>query len=296
MCTISSNVVTFVGAGTCTLDANQAGNTDYAAASQVTQSFSVSALTILSVQPPSSGRATFEGTGSSGSTAVTVTVCNEDVFPCPSGHVVTSVSTSTSPGNPWTTGRSSNVFTTNDQYYAQAAEGSVTSAVFPFVYESTEPEPENVSLANNGTSGMANAGDTATVTFSEPLDASTICGAWANNGTTQSISDATLSLSASSSDSQLTVTSSATCGSTLNFGTVLTESGYASTTATFTNSTITWNPTTYTLTFTLGTQSGGTVRNGEVNSTPEYTADAQMTDLSGNAAYTSPVTGTSSRF
>ena len=296
VCTVSSNVVSFVGAGTCTLDANQAGNTDYAAASQVTQSFSVSALTILSVQPPSTGRAKFKGTGSSGSTAVTVTICNENVFPCPSGHVVTSVATGTSPGNPWTTGNSSNALTANIQYFAQATEGPATSAAFPFVYESAEPEPENVTLANSGTAGTANPGDTATVTFSEPLDASTICGAWVNDGTTQSIADATLSLSSSAINSQLTVSSSATCGSTLNFGTVLTEKGYASSTATFTNSTVTWNPTTYTLTFTLGTQSGGTLRTGEAAVAPQYTADPQMTDLSGNAAFTGSITGTSSRF
>jgi hypothetical protein len=33
--------VSFIGAGTCTIDANQAGNTDYTAAEQVTQTFLV---------------------------------------------------------------------------------------------------------------------------------------------------------------------------------------------------------------------------------------------------------------
>jgi hypothetical protein len=41
-CSVSSGVVTFIGAGTCTLDFNDPGNTDYVAASQVTQSFTVS--------------------------------------------------------------------------------------------------------------------------------------------------------------------------------------------------------------------------------------------------------------
>jgi hypothetical protein len=41
VCTVASNTVTFVGAGTCTLDANQAGNTNYLAAPQVQQSFTV---------------------------------------------------------------------------------------------------------------------------------------------------------------------------------------------------------------------------------------------------------------
>jgi hypothetical protein len=45
VCTVSSGVVTFIGAGTgtatCTLAFNDPGNTDYVAATQVTQSFSV---------------------------------------------------------------------------------------------------------------------------------------------------------------------------------------------------------------------------------------------------------------
>ncbi len=41
VCTVSHGVVSFIGAGTCTIDANQAGNTDYTAAEQVTQTFLV---------------------------------------------------------------------------------------------------------------------------------------------------------------------------------------------------------------------------------------------------------------
>jgi hypothetical protein len=41
VCTVSSNVVAFVGAGTCTLDFNDPGTMVYAAAPQVTQPFSV---------------------------------------------------------------------------------------------------------------------------------------------------------------------------------------------------------------------------------------------------------------
>lgn len=41
VCTVSGSTVSFVGAGTCTINANQAGNTVYNAAPQVQQSFSV---------------------------------------------------------------------------------------------------------------------------------------------------------------------------------------------------------------------------------------------------------------
>jgi hypothetical protein len=43
VCSISGGVVSFVGTGTCVLDANQGGNGTYAAATQVQQSFAVSA-------------------------------------------------------------------------------------------------------------------------------------------------------------------------------------------------------------------------------------------------------------
>ncbi len=41
ICSISGSVVSFTGVGTCTIDANQAGNTTYRAAPQVQQTFSV---------------------------------------------------------------------------------------------------------------------------------------------------------------------------------------------------------------------------------------------------------------
>jgi len=41
VCTVSGTTVTFVTAGTCTIDASQSGNSTYAAASQVAQSFTV---------------------------------------------------------------------------------------------------------------------------------------------------------------------------------------------------------------------------------------------------------------
>jgi sugar lactone lactonase YvrE/ribosomal protein S11 len=43
VCTVSGNTVTLVSAGTCTIQASQSGNTNFAAAAAVTQSFTVSA-------------------------------------------------------------------------------------------------------------------------------------------------------------------------------------------------------------------------------------------------------------
>lgn len=56
VCTVSGSTVSIVGAGTCTVNANQAGNGSYLAAPQVQQSFTVArapqTITITSTPPP----------------------------------------------------------------------------------------------------------------------------------------------------------------------------------------------------------------------------------------------------
>jgi hypothetical protein len=47
VCSISGATVSFIGVGTCTVDANQAGNANYNAAAQAQQSFAVSAAPVL---------------------------------------------------------------------------------------------------------------------------------------------------------------------------------------------------------------------------------------------------------
>ncbi len=49
ICTISGSTVTGVSAGTCTITANQAGNTNYAAAAQVTQNITIAPSAVASV-------------------------------------------------------------------------------------------------------------------------------------------------------------------------------------------------------------------------------------------------------
>lgn len=62
VCTVSGSTVSFVGAGLCTINANQGGNVDYLAASQVQQSFGVTkndqSVTFTSTAP---GAATYQG-------------------------------------------------------------------------------------------------------------------------------------------------------------------------------------------------------------------------------------------
>ncbi|MDX6508535.1 MAG: hypothetical protein QOG81_287, partial [Gaiellaceae bacterium] len=73
VCTVSGSNVSLIGAGTCSVDADQAGNASYQAAPQVQQSFTVS--------PPaaSSQTITFTSTAPSGAVEVNVIVCG--LFP-----------------------------------------------------------------------------------------------------------------------------------------------------------------------------------------------------------------------
>ncbi|MCW3173515.1 Ig-like domain-containing protein [Shewanella subflava] len=78
VCTVTSGgVLTFVTAGTCTIDANQAGNANYLAAPTVSQSFSVNGVvagspTIVSATAgDTQATVTFTPPGSNGGTAIT---------------------------------------------------------------------------------------------------------------------------------------------------------------------------------------------------------------------------------
>jgi hypothetical protein len=74
VCTVSGTTATFLTTGTCTIDANQAGNTSYTAAAQVQQSFTVNAsptYTLVATTPTVA-----LNQGSNASDTVTVTPAN----------------------------------------------------------------------------------------------------------------------------------------------------------------------------------------------------------------------------
>jgi hypothetical protein len=71
VCTVSNNVATFLTAGTCTIDANQAGNASFSAAPQVQQSFAVSAAPSFTVAPTASILSVIEGSSVTDTIAVT---------------------------------------------------------------------------------------------------------------------------------------------------------------------------------------------------------------------------------
>jgi RHS repeat-associated protein len=77
ICTVTGTTATFVTTGTCTIDANQAGNSVYAAATQVAQSFSVNQTVSVSVTPLT---ATLYGGQTQQFTASVANSSNQTVF------------------------------------------------------------------------------------------------------------------------------------------------------------------------------------------------------------------------
>ena len=116
-------------------------------------------------------------------------------------------------------GRHDRLLTYGTTYFAQATQGAQTSLVFTFT--PTQPAPTAVGLVNGGTAEKADSNDSATVTFNEQLNATTICAAWSNSGI-QTVTNATITFTSGTPD-YFTATS-ATCTGGGNFGTVYTGS------------------------------------------------------------------------
>ncbi|HJQ42105.1 MAG TPA: Ig-like domain-containing protein, partial [Jatrophihabitantaceae bacterium] len=121
-----------------------------------------------------------------------------------------------------------------------AGNTSAASAGLVITVDTTAPAPTGVVLANGGVAGRIDTGDTGTITYSEPMRASTFCSAWADNATTQTLNNATVTISdAGGSDTLSLSTSSCTFG----LGAWVVGDYVGGGPATLTNSTVTWNPT-----------------------------------------------------
>ena len=166
-------------------------------------------------------------------------------------------------------------------------------ASFTATAPTDEATPVPVSfLLNNksgNTPGKVEAGDFATVTYSEPLAVASICTAWSNDAIDQSTS-VTATMTNNLAIDPLTLGS--TCA---NFGTLNLNGDYVSSTRTFSSSTITWDVSAETLKITLGSPSS-TTNSGVSSAVPTYTPTASLKDPAGNAMPTTPYSGTSSRF
>ncbi len=112
---------------------DNAGNTFTSPA--ITVTVNNAPLTILTVvRDGGSKKVHFTGNGAVASTTITVTICAVNSFPCAS-PVGTSVATSPSAGN-WTSAQDSANLNNGVNYFAQAVQGSSTSAVFSFTVTS----------------------------------------------------------------------------------------------------------------------------------------------------------------
>ena len=96
VCTVSGTDITPVAAGTCTIQATQSGNSSYSAATPVSQTFPISALSPQTITAPSPGSQTYSGsqftitTSPTASSNLTVTMISQSPAVCTvSGFVIT---------------------------------------------------------------------------------------------------------------------------------------------------------------------------------------------------------------
>jgi hypothetical protein len=134
--------------GSCTATASGTGEQTYSIVSyrgttslQYWQSAALSnvkgtpltSLTISSVvRDGGNKKVHFTGTGAVSGTALTVQICTVNAFPCAAGNQAGTSSVTPSAAGAWTSGQSTANLNASQTYYAQATQGSSTSAVFTF--------------------------------------------------------------------------------------------------------------------------------------------------------------------
>nr|WP_256870613.1 Ig-like domain-containing protein [Paenarthrobacter nitroguajacolicus] len=165
----------------------------------------------------------------------------------------------------------------------------------------TAPTVTGVQLTNGGaTAGKVESNDYVTLTFSEPLKASTICSNWTSPASTQTVSgngNNRVVVNVSANDVLSVTTNSCPV---LRVGSVALGGDYTSSNLSFNTANsggvMHWSSTSQSLTITLG---GGNAGGAILTSTsifPTYTPASGLTDIAGNPLGTSPVPGAPSRF
>jgi hypothetical protein len=160
-----------------------------------------------------------------------------------------------------------------------AGNVSAASAGVTVTIDTTKPVPVDVALANGGVAQQIDTGDTVTITYSEQLNATSLCSAWTNSGT-QSLNNVTVLLTDNGGTDGLTVSASPSC--TFNLGTIVPGDYAKKNNASFTSSTIAWNPAAKTLTITMGTMVLNNIKTAVIAVAPTYTPVTALTDLAGN--------------
>ncbi len=222
---------------------------------------------------------------------------------CTTNFVATSGTTS------WSFAEAATNLTDGDSYSVtvetidNVGNTNASAQTATWTYDTTAPTATNVVLANGGTLGRADSGDTLTVTYSEAMDPSTFCpGIWLNNGTSQSRQGnggvVIVTITNNGANDILTVAVTG-CTGGFKFVSVALNADYVGATTTFNGngsgqSIVAWNQAAKTMTITLGSGTGSAT--GVAASIPSYTADTGLTDVTGNAIGAGPYPGTSSRF
>ncbi|MGO4250507.1 Ig-like domain-containing protein [Paenarthrobacter sp. RAF54_2] len=224
-------------------------------------------------------------------------------------HTVTKSVTANGSGN-WTAS-ALNLSTLNDgiiTYSAVATDaagntgqpGTDTSSK-----DATAPTVTNVLLSNRagGSVGEIEKDDLVTLTFSEALDASTMCSAWTSDTATQTISGNNQVTVTVNSSNSLSVSVSSSACSTFRLGTVALVGNYeTSGSLTFKGSgsnasVLQWNPTAKTLTMTLGSMTGTPNSTAQSAAAAKFTPASGLRDIVGNPLATTQFTSpTASRF
>ncbi|HEX8855049.1 MAG TPA: hypothetical protein VF752_05560 [Thermoleophilaceae bacterium] len=173
-----------------------------------------------------------------------------------------------------------------------SAGNSTTQSGFSVVMDSTGPSASGVQTANGGaTVGKAEAGDTVTFTFNEPIEPLSILSGWSGSATAVSVRIAnntsgstndTLQVLASGTTTVLPLTSTAA-----NTGLDLGGKSYVTADVTFNSSSMQVSGNSVVV--TLGTPSGATGTGSA--GTMKWTPNAATTDRAGNVL--SPVTAVS---
>jgi type II secretory pathway pseudopilin PulG len=176
--------------------------------------------------------------------------------------------------------------------------GGTASTSSSFTIDNVAPAPTALTL-HNANGAVTPRTDEARITFSEPLDTSSVCSAWSGTGDqTLGGGGVVVTITNNGADDVLTVTAGA-C--TLHIGSIATGNDYVSATSTFSGtgtneSRVTWTASTRMLTIHIGRQASGALRSGLATGTAVYTPDAAIADGSGNRVVTTPFSSSGQRF
>jgi|tagenome__1003787_1003787.scaffolds.fasta_scaffold20934728_1 hypothetical protein len=163
---------------------------------------------------------------------------------------------------------------------ADVAANSSSQMGLTVTVDNTAPTASDNQLTNKagGTAGRAEAGDLATLTFSEPVEPCSVLAGW--DGTSTSV---TVRLTNNGNNDTLTVWNAANT-TQLNLGSIAAGANYVSASATFSPSTMVASGSTVTI--TLGTMTAGTVVTSGANAASIWTPSASAYDRAQNAMST----------